>query len=255
MRGLSILAFFLLLSSARGGQSLQIPHTTASPKIDAVVDDPAWSAAAVISELTISNGPDGAGLEPSTTEIRLLWNENGIFIRFRCRDTKIETPFQGRDEPHFQGDAAEVFLDVAGDARSVVELQVSPANQVFDQKILLDAPPISRNGRLIDQFVMQHLKAFPNWNYEGLQTAAGRIEGGWAAVIALPPEALGLPKWKPMNVRANLLRYDWLESEPGKRSLIAMNWAPVDYGCPHLSPEAMGVLTLMPPGISKANGD
>ncbi len=245
----SPLAALLLLAipCASFGLPVQtVPHAKLKPVMDAAADDPAWKDAALISTLTLSRGDDAKGLEPTPTTIQFLWDADALYLRFTCRDKEIETPFQGRDQPHYKGDAVEFFLDVVGDARRYIEIQLSPANQIFDQLISLDAPPESKDGRLTDAFFMKHLKMDPTWNFEGLRSATRRIPGGWIAEMALPPAPLGLPHWKPMMVRANLLRYDWLVPASGESRLVAMNWAPVFYGCPHISPEAMGMLELLP---------
>jgi len=53
-----------------------------------------------------------------------------------------------------------------------------------------------------------------------------------------------------MTLRAHLLRYRWTKpfstAVDPERRLIAMSWAPVLHGCPHISPGAMGVLKLEP---------
>jgi len=53
-----------------------------------------------------------------------------------------------------------------------------------------------------------------------------------------------------MTLRAHLLRYRWTKpfstAVDPERRLIAMSWAPVLHGCPHISPGAMGVLKLVP---------
>ncbi len=43
------------------------------------------------------------------------------------------------------------------------------------------------------------------------------------------------------------MRYEYPKpaDENAKRKLIAMNWAPVMYGQPHISPGAMGYVTLV----------
>lgn len=168
-------------------------------------------------------------------------------MRFVCEDVEIESPFAGRDQPHYKGDVVELFLDPVGDGRNYVELQVSPNNQIFDQQISLDAAPRSdANGRLRNVFLKKHFHPHPEWDMPGLRTATRRVPGGWIAELAVPAAAFGRSSWRPMTLCAHLMRYDWQHSSSGKRRLIAMNWAPVRYGCPHISPAAMGRLVLLP---------
>jgi hypothetical protein len=58
----------------------------------------------------------------------------------------------------------------------------------------------------------------------------------------------GKTEYSPGTLRINFLRYDWKldpKDPDGKRELTAMNWSPVLYGCPHVSPKAMGYLKLV----------
>jgi hypothetical protein len=50
-------------------------------------------------------------------------------------------------------------------------------------------------------------------------------------------------------MRGNLMRYDH-PVRPGKekRDMLFMNWSPVEPGCPHISPAAMGHIILDPAG-------
>jgi hypothetical protein len=58
-----------------------------------------------------------------------------------------------------------------------------------------------------------------------------------------------------MAMRANFLRYDWIpgQDEAGQRRLQPQNWSPVAIGCPHISPAAMGRITLAPPGADETS--
>ncbi len=99
----------------------------------------------------------------------------------------------------------------------------------------------------------------PEYTMSGLKTAAEITSTGYVTEFAFPASEilhrLGLSRYHAMRLRANLLRYEW-PRVPGRqlstgdptqgRRLMALNWAPVLYGCPHISPLAMGVLILDP---------
>ena len=49
-----------------------------------------------------------------------------------------------------------------------------------------------------------------------------------------------------MKLYVKLQRCEYPSAPNGdKRPVIAMNWLPVRWGCPHISPQAMGYLELV----------
>lgn len=238
---------------------MQVPRTTLTPRVDASSDDPAWKTAAVISSLELSRGAD-AKLKAAPTSVRLLWDAKFFYLRFECADEEPFAPFMGRDQTHYNGDVVEVFLDPVGDARQYIELQVTPKNQIFDQLFLLTCEARSDERRvLMPEIWARDVWTNLVWNMEGFQTATAILRDenkaiGWRADLAIPAapllQRLGKSEFGPMTMRLNVLRYDWLQSPQGSttdktsRQLVAMNWSPVQYGMPHMSPQAMGFITF-----------
>ena len=207
--------------------------------------------------MPLSLGEQGEGETPPPTRVKVLWDKDYLYVRFVCAATELYSPYKKHDEPIYNGDCVEVFLDVKGDAKQWMELEVSPRNITFDQITTLTAEPLSDSDLVLDP-ALRATDRWPNpgWNLDGLRTAVsaqrvGRRITGWTVDIALPAKPmlrrLGLDHFAPMTLRANFLRYEYPRGNRGaKRSLIAMNWAPVRWGCPHLSPRAMGFLDLIP---------
>lgn len=233
---------------------LDVPQALRAPAITAQTDDPAWATAAVIPALTMSLGPQSEGLTALPTEVRLLWDPQYLYIRVRCEDASIYTPVTGRDAPLYSGDTIEIFLDPTGDGKQYVELQVNPNNDVLDILHLHTGEPTTGPTLLLDSpeniREQWHLR---EWTYPGWRTAAAKTPTGWLIDAALPAapllKRLGLPRYQPMTLRANILRYDYLvrSEKPDDKALIDMNWAPTIFGRPHISPASMGYLRLVAP--------
>lgn len=235
---------------------LSVPFAAVAPKMDGAPDDPAWSQAARIAALAVSLGPDGQGLSPAPTEVLVLWDANYLYARFLCTDDDI---FPAYDDPNrdlliHKGDVAEIFLDPVGDQMQYFELQVNPSNYVLDQVITVTAKPVVTPDLRFDwRMVRRDVWVNPSYTMEGWRTAAGRITAGgktvgWIADFAIPAPAalrrLGLKEFSPRTLRINFLRYDYPLTPDGRHKFVAMNWAPVMFGCPHVSPAAMGYLKL-----------
>lgn len=235
---------------------LIVPPARQTPKLTADPSDRAWDAAAAVPSLAVSLGDGGKGLSPLPTQVKLLWDQNYLYMRFVCAAPGVYVPVRGHDAALYEGDVVEVFLDAKGDGRQWIELEVSPENATFDQMAILTAAPVSTPdltlpGSVLDRDWWTDL----SWSLEGWRTAAtvqksgGRVTG-WTVDMALPAKPvlhrLGRDRYAPMTLRANFLRYAYVSSADPKnpRRLLAMNWSPVTYGCPHISPLAMGLLTL-----------
>lgn len=240
------------LLAAAEPPSLTVPFATAAPPLAATADAAGWSSAALVPSLAPSLDPSrtvAPVLLP--TEIRLLWDADALYLRYDCTDAAVYTPFAKHDDPLYQGDACEVFIDAVGDGRQWFELQVASNGAVFDSNAVLTGEPDSDgNRKLTYEACTRDLWSWTGYDLEGVRATGVTHAGGWTATLAIPAKAINRRQGSTVFtagqvLRVNLLRYDW--SDPGadgKRALTAMNWAPVVDGCPHISPTAMGSLTL-----------
>ena len=237
--------------------SLHVPYAGVVPQISGDPDDPAWKYAASTADMTVSRGAAAQGLTALPTRAYLLWDAKNLYIRFVCLGGSRESPYKKHDDPLYHADAVEVFIDPKGDGREWVELEVSPHNVVFDQLAILTAEPeYDAGGILTHQVLDRDWWTDLSWNLDGLRTATGRLQlkgkiTGWIVDMAVPASPLlrrlGVKSFQPMNLRVNLLRYETMTAANGKLVFIPMNWAPVMFGCPHISPDAMGTLVLDSP--------
>ncbi|OGV60728.1 MAG: hypothetical protein A2X45_09190 [Lentisphaerae bacterium GWF2_50_93] len=230
--------------------SLDVPRSETAPLIDGKLDDHAWRNAAVINGLLpCRGGKYQEKIDKVPTTVRLLWDKDYLYVSYECTDAEILATMTERDSKLYMEDVCEVFIDPMGDGRQYFEVQVSPNNVIFDIcHIATGEPEYTETKRFTPEFGKKNHWAFPEWNMEGLQTATARTENGWNCEIAFPAKLLmkrrGLDKLEPCELRANFMRYDWQPGKNGKREMIHMNWAPVQHGCPHISPAAMGILNL-----------
>ncbi len=234
-----------------GLPSLDVPMAETAPAIDGKLDDPAWGKAAVINGLCPSRGGKYQDkIDKVPTIVRLLWDKDYLYISYECTDADIFATMTERDSLLYNEDVCEVFIDPKGDGRQYYEIQVSPNNVVFDIIHMATAEPkYTGEMRFTPEFCKTDRWVFTEWNMEGLKTATARTDKGWNCEIAIPAKHImkrfGKEKLEPCELRANFMRYDHQPNpKTGKRELVHMNWAPVQHGCPHISPAAMGFLYL-----------
>ena len=156
------------------------------------------------------------------TEVRIGRHGDELLVLFVCQDPDPSATKTKRDDPLWEEDVVEVFIDPFGDLDCYFEFEVNPLNTVLDVIIR------RLRGGLRKDF---------QWNCEGLRTATGLLAYGWVAGLAIPFESFGecnLSQW-----RINFCRIERPKAQP--RELSA--WSPTFAGTFHL-PERFGVLNF-----------
>jgi hypothetical protein len=235
--------------------AIRVPLADVTPKVSADENDPAWVNAAVISEfgLALRSPPSD---RPLPTQVRLLWDHDWLYIRFISTGPEPYSPYgKEHDARHYRGDAVEVFLDPVGDGKQYFEFQQSPVGGLLDQNTLLTTDARSdADGRLTPAVLQKDY--WPNLGFDmpGVRNGVGIVRKDdqytWVADFAFPAAGIlkrtGKKNYEPMTLRLNLIRYHYTGPlEDANRKLIAMNWSPVVFGCPHQSPVAMGTIELV----------
>ena len=113
---------------ARPKAFARTPRAHAAIVVDGVLDEPDWQRAAVLP-LVPSLGK-GTSTRPTTA--LLLWTPEALFLAFRAVDPDPFSPYTLDDEPLYDSEALEIFIDADGDADEYVELQAAPTDVHFD---------------------------------------------------------------------------------------------------------------------------
>jgi hypothetical protein len=96
--------------------------------IDGVLDEPAWATAPVLP--LVHHLGRGAVTRPTTAQ--LLWSPDALYLAFRAVDPDPHSPYTHDDDPLYESEALELFLDADGDGDVYVELQAAPTGRRFD---------------------------------------------------------------------------------------------------------------------------
>jgi len=115
------------------------------------------------------------GVDGAPAEVRARWNAAGLFFEFFCRDAAIVAPGREDGLDHFRlGDVVEIFLGRTG-AEDYAEVHATPA------------------GRQSRYFFRGYRRLRPApAAADGIAVRAGKVRGGWRAVMVVPWEALGV---------------------------------------------------------------
>jgi hypothetical protein len=137
----------------------------------------------------VLRGVDGA--RTPAAEVRARWNDSSVFFEFLCRDLSVVSPGNRDGMDHFKlGDVVEIFLGRRGQPE-YVEVHATPA------------------GRKTVYAFRGYREA--SASPAGCAVRAGKVGGGWRAVLAIPWRVTG---GKPDEGAWELLagRYDYHKS-------------------------------------------
>src|SRR5688572_19842170 len=123
-------------ASAKAGE-YRVTRATTAPKIDGVLDDAAWTAAAPMpTGQWKSYNPNRGDEMPEAyrTEVRVTYDDRNIYFAFHCFDNepdKIRTNLAKRDAA-FNDDWFALSLDSAGTGQAAYHLFSNPSGSQMD---------------------------------------------------------------------------------------------------------------------------
>jgi hypothetical protein len=192
---------------------------------------------------------------PWTTRAKFAWTPDHLYVLIESVGLRPASPFTRHDELLHQADVVELFLDVTGERRRIVEIQVSPNNVTTDYLHVWNARPDYQTDRIDVDFYRENHHVDLAWNLQGVRTLSGVEPAGngqtrWTTMMAIPLAGLlveeGLPPaLRPgQNLYVNVLRYAY-SGEGDARMFRQYNLIPVRHGCPHQTPMAVAELTTV----------
>lgn len=212
-----------------------VNYATSPITIDGDLRDDAW-AGATVATLAFP-WPEQTGARHAT-RVRLLWDSRTLFFAFDCEDDTVVTRHEQRDDPTYEDDAVELFLNPFRDRTEYVGLEINARGVLYDYL-----------------FVHPH-KLYPNYDLKGVRIAAlphGNGDAGWTVEGAIPLDNF-VDQWDHAPVQAgtvwamNLSRWDGTEphrafsiwSDPGLKNPN-----------PH-APERFGLMRFLPPSAPES---
>ena len=111
--------------------TVRATKTTDAIDVDGQLNEAAWQSAMATPRLV--DTMTGGAAEPNAT-VKLLWDEQNLYVAFEVADDFLKTEFDERDDHLWEQDTVEVMVDPEGDGRNYFEMQVSPMGIVFDTR-------------------------------------------------------------------------------------------------------------------------
>ncbi|MFN3201832.1 MAG: carbohydrate-binding family 9-like protein [Bradymonadia bacterium] len=170
--------------------------------LDGQMNEAAWSRAVWTPYWT---DPRGRGAPSPKTRARFLWSDTHLYVGVFAEDEDVWSDFTDRDSNTWEQEVIELFIDADGDAKDYLELQVTPANVVFDARFARHRSDLATARA---------------WNMKGFETAV-HVDGtvnkrddrdrSYSVEMAIPiaevPGAMN-PLAHGQHWRVNLFRWD-----------------------------------------------
>jgi len=200
-----------------------VTRAAKAPTIDGVLDEAAWKGARAV---VLRGSFDGRPVQ-LRTEARLVYDDANLYVAFDVEDPDLWGTLRNRDDPIYEQEVVEVFLDANADGRTYNELQVSPHNVIFDAYF-----PARRQGmdRSWDSGMKTALKV------RGTLDDPSDKDQGWTVEMQIPfarlAEVPHVPPQKGDRWRFNLYRLE----HPGRRAVEGQAFSPLFVGDFHALP-------------------
>ncbi|AEI66060.1 carbohydrate-binding family 9-like protein [Corallococcus macrosporus] len=217
-----------MLGPPLGGAAQELPEYTVprvsqAPTIDGVLDDAAWKQARPV---VLRRSFDGSAPR-LRTEARLVHDGAFLYVAFDLDDPDVWGTLRERDDPIYEEEVVEIFLDANADGRTYNELQVSPHNVIFDAYF-----PARRQGmdRSWDSGMTSAVKV------RGTLDDASDRDEGWSVELRIPFDRLAevphLPPRPGDRWRFNLYRLEHHD----RRTVEGQSFSPLFVGDFHALP-------------------
>ena len=121
---------------------------------------------------------DGKRRIQNNTWARLLWDEQNLYVAFECDDKDIHTPYKKNDDPLYNSEAVEIFIDADGDKDEYVELQAAPNNLHFDAAF--------KGGRRKNFDTSYNVAYETAVAVDGTLNQPGDVDKGWVSEWRIP---------------------------------------------------------------------
>lgn len=118
---------------AQEGDAYRCRWTSTPPKIDGLDTDPCWENAAIVSNFrTAWIQDDSKAYDPNTTQAKLVWDRDYLYVWAKLKDKDIQANITQRDEQTWLDDCFELFLKPSKKHTGYYEFHVTPANTQMD---------------------------------------------------------------------------------------------------------------------------
>jgi hypothetical protein len=190
-------------------REIACPWTARPPIVDGDPGEEAWEAAPWSEDFQDIRGA-GWPTPPLRTRVRLLWDDEALYVAAELRETDLWATYTGHDEVIYHEHDFELFLDPDGDNHDYYELEINALGTVWD---LFLTRPYRDEGTAVNAWEIAGLRSAVQ--LKGTLNNPGDMDHGWSVELALPWAVLGQAAHRPAPPRPgdawrlNFSRVQW----------------------------------------------
>jgi hypothetical protein len=198
---------------------ITIPRLHASIHLDGKLDEPVWAKAAVLKPFYLN---DGTGPEREHTEVRLWYDDQALYLGWRCEDRDIQATLTNRDSKFWEEEVVEFFI-TPKELKRYFELQWNPLGGMFDAIIDndLDEYGVSKDFHGDWSFTAKQMQSAVL--LKGTPNNSTDRDVSWQVEVKLPFADLSQTAPRPRDVwRGNFYRFNRTKGLPVEE----LSWSP-----------------------------
>ncbi|MEI6456662.1 MAG: carbohydrate-binding family 9-like protein, partial [bacterium] len=155
---------------------------------DGLLNEPSWSLAEWSDDFIDITG-DPKLKPPLTTRIKMLWDDDCLYVAAELMEPHIWATIHKRDEVIFADNDFEIFLDPDGNGLNYYEIEVNAFGTVWD---LLLTKAYKDRGQPVTSWDLKELKT--GIHIKGSMNDPSRPDTSWTVEMALPLKELMIGK-------------------------------------------------------------
>jgi len=205
-------------------RTYEVYRAAHTPTMDGKIDEPAWHRVVMTQHFTDILHPEIP--EPFATQVKAIYDDSNLYVSLRAQDDDIWATMTQRDQPLWEEEVMEVYLDPDGDGLNYAEFEINPLGTVID--LLIPKPGDQEDSRKCAQ-----------WNCEGLKTGVrvfGTVDNrtdtdlGWTAELAIPWASVpGVKRLPPQPGDVFRVQFYRIERRKGAEDEpICLAWSPTN---------------------------
>jgi len=160
----------------RPGRAYLVRRANPEIEVGPRADPLPWRRAMVIRDFVV---PVTHASARDATEMRMLWDDRCLYVRFTARDGDLRGTYTGRADPLWREDVVEVFLRPGPDRRRYYEFEVNPIGTLLALRIPEGHTTFDERARWA-----HHVRAAAG--AEGTPNDPGDRDRSFTVVLAVP---------------------------------------------------------------------
>ncbi len=158
-----------------------VKRTTGTLTVDGKLTEADWANA---PEITLTKTTDGTPV-PLKSTVKALWDDKFFYVGFHFEDPDAWATYLNDEDPLWEQEVAEVFIDPEGKGHSYYEYEINPVGKRVDLFVLNQGP--KHNG---------FYKVWKEWNFSNVMKRVVTVDGdgktrgttdkSWTVELAFP---------------------------------------------------------------------